>query len=75
METGTGAETEIRAVAKMGTGDEDGNGVGHVDGIGEGGRAAKKREKLHKSCRRHLGNGIGLGGNRNKSVDKKGLVQ
>ena len=33
------------------------------------------REKPHKSCRVHVGNGEDLGENRNKSVDIKGLVQ
>ena len=34
--------------------------------IGEGGGEAKKRKKPHKSCRRDVGNGGALGGNRKK---------
>ena len=34
--------------------------------IGEGGRETKNRQKLHKSCKRDVGNGGDLGGNRKK---------
>ena len=34
------------------------------DKIGEGGREAKKRKNSHKSCRRDVGNGAALGGNK-----------
>ena len=40
-----------------GDGNENGNGDGNEDGIGESGRAAVKRKKQRKSCRRHGGNG------------------
>ena len=33
-----------------------------IDRIGEGGGEANTREKPHKSCRRHVGNGADLGG-------------
>ena len=36
------------------------------DRIGEGGGEAKKRKKPHKSCRRDVGNGGDMGGNRTK---------
>ena len=36
------------------------------DRIGEGGGESKKRKKPHKSCRRNVGNGADLGGNREK---------
>ena len=36
--------------------------------IGEGGGEAKKRKKLHTRCRRDVGNGGDLGGNRKKRV-------
>ena len=49
-----------------GNGDEDGNGDGNEDGIGEGGGKTKKRKKLHKTCRRHVGNGADLAGKREK---------
>ena len=49
-----------------GGGDEDGNGDENEDGIGEGGREAKKRKKPHKSCRRHVGKGGDLGEKRKK---------
>ena len=43
-------------------GDEDGNGNGNEDRIGESGRETKKRQKSHKSCRRHVGSGGDLAG-------------
>ena len=46
--------------------DEGGNGDGNEDGIEEGGTEAKKRKKLYKSCRRHVGNEGDLGGKRQK---------
>ena len=52
--------------SRDGSGDEDGNGDGNEDGIGEGGRAAMKRKKPLKSCRRYVGNGGDLGGKRGK---------
>ena len=45
-----------------GNGDKDENG--NEDEIREGGGEAKKLKKLHKSCRRDVGNGRELGGNR-----------
>ena len=54
-----------------GNGDED-NGNGNEDRIGEGGREMKKRKKPQNSCRRHVGNGGDLGGNREKC--RKGRV-
>ena len=47
-----------------GNGDEEGNG--NEDRIGESGGEAKRRQKPHKSCRRHLGNGGHLVGKRKK---------
>ena len=49
-----------------GNGDEDGNGDGKKDRIGDRGREAKKRNRSHKSCRRHMRNGGDLGGKRKK---------
>ena len=43
-----------------------GNGNGKEDRIGESGGGAKKRKKSHSSCRRHVGKGGDLGGNRKK---------
>ena len=73
--TGTGLETRRRTQDgnRDGNGDGsedssgDGNGDvdnenGNEDRIGEGGKEAKKRNKPHKSCRRHVGNGGDLGG-------------
>ena len=57
-----------------GNGDEDGNGSGNEDRIGECGGEANKRKKLHKTYKRHVGDGEDLGGKR-KNVEKKGLVQ
>ena len=54
----------------QGDGDEDGNG--NEDRIGEGGKEAKKRNKLHKSCRRHVGNGRDLSGK--KKIRRKARV-
>ena len=48
-----------------GNGDED-NGNANEDRISEGGREAKKRKKPQISCRRHVGNGVNLGGKRKK---------
>ena len=47
-------------------GDEDVNGDGNEDGIGEGGGEAKMRKKPHKRCRRHVGNGRYLSGEKSK---------
>ena len=47
-----------------GNGDEGGNRDGNEDAIGECGKEAKGRKKLHKSCRRHVGNGRDLVGKR-----------
>ena len=55
-------------------GNEDGNGNGNEDRIGEGAGEVKTRKKPYKSCRCHVGNGGDLGGMR-KNVEKKGLVQ
>ena len=44
------------------------------DSIWEGGGEAYTRKKSHKSCRRDVGNGRDLGGNR-RNVDKKVLFQ
>ena len=75
MGTGTGAGTETRAVADMGTGTRMGMGTGTRTRAGlEGGREAKNCKKMHKSCRRHVGNGGDLSGKR-KNAEKKGLVQ
>ena len=41
------------------------------DRIGEGGREAKKRNKAHKSCRRHVGKGGDLGVKRKKYRKKR----
>ena len=59
---GTGDGTE--SSSGDGNGNEDGNGDGDEDGIGEGGGEAKKRKTLHKSYRRHVGNGGDLDGKR-----------
>ena len=56
---GSGDGSESRS--GDGNGDEDGNGNENEDRIEEGRREAKKRKKPHKSCRRHVGNGGGLG--------------
>ena len=58
--------TPTHAHTHRGDGDEDGD-----EGAGE----VKKREKLHKSCRRDMGNGRDLVGGKRKNVDEKGLVQ
>ena len=57
---GSGDETRVRD----GNGNEHGNGNENrnADGIGGGGEEAKKRKKLHKNCRYHVGNGGDLGG-------------
>ena len=74
--TGTGAGTETRAVADMGTGTRMGMGTGTGTRTGlEGGREAKNCKKMHRSGRRHVGNGGDLSGKRKKNVEKKGLVQ
>ena len=62
---GTGAGTKTRAVAEMETGTRMGT-RGNEDGVGEGGREAKKRKKPYKSCRGHVGNWGDLGGKREK---------
>ena len=49
-----------------GSGDEDRNGNGNEDRTREGGGETKNRKKLHKSCRRPLGNWGNLGGKREK---------
>ena len=49
----------------------DGNGNGNDDRIGEGRREAKKRKKLHTSCRRHVGNGENLDGKREKRRNER----
>ena len=81
-------ETRGRTQYKNGDGSGDGNeisnGYGNRNGnrdrdrnedrIGEGGGEAKVRYKPHKSCKRDVGNGKDLGGEK-KNVDKKGLVQ
>ena len=67
--TGTGVETRRR------TPDGNGNGNGNEDRIGEGGRETKKRKKPQSSCRRHVGNGGDLRGNReNCRNERVGLV-
>ena len=66
MRTGTGAGPETRAVVKYGNGQEDGNGNGNWDGIGENGGMAKEHKNLPKSLRRDVGNGGDLGGKRTK---------
>ena len=53
-----------------GNGDED-NWNRNEDRIGEGGREAKNRKRPHKSCRRHVGKGGGLGGKRKKCRKEK----
>ena len=83
--TGTGVETRRRTPDGNGDGNgdgsedsrEDGNGVedngnGNEDRIGEGGSEAKKRKKPQNSCRRHVGNGGDLDGNRKKCRKRKG---
>ena len=73
---GTGTGLETRRQTQDGNGDRseegnesssgDGNGDGNgddneiEDGIGEGGGEGEKRKKIHKSCRRHVGNGGNL---------------
>ena len=58
-----------------GNGDEDRNGNGNQDRIGEGEGEAKERKKLHKSCRRHVGNEGDLGGKKKKRrKERVGLV-
>ena len=57
--------TETRAVVEMGTEVENGNG--NKDGNGEGQEEVKKRKIPHKSRRRDVGNGAGLGGKKNKT--------
>ena len=64
METGTGAGTESRAVAEKGTGTGTGNET--RTGLIEGGLEAKKPKKPHKSCKRDVGNGGDLDGERRK---------
>ena len=50
-QTPVGNEDESGDGSESGSGDGDGDG-NEEDGIGEGGREAKKRKKPHKSCRR-----------------------
>ena len=72
--TGTGTGVETRRRTPDGNGDEDGDesedsmrdGNGNENRIGEGEREAKKRKKPQKCCRRHVGNGGDLGGERKK---------
>ena len=54
-----------------GNGDKDGDGNGKEDRIGEGVREANKRKKPHKSCRRQVGNGRDLGGEKEKCREGK----
>ena len=51
--------------------DDDRNGDGNEDGIGEGGGEAKKRKEPHKSCKRDVGNGGDLGQKRKKCRQEK----
>ena len=82
--TGTGVETCRQT--QDGNGDENGdgsedssgdgngnedNGKGHEYMIGENGREAKKRKQPQNSCRRHVGNGGGLGGKRKKCTKER----
>ena len=64
MRSGTGAETETRAAAEMGTGTRMGRGTGTRIGLGRVEREGKKPRKVHKSCRRHVGNGETWVGNK-----------
>ena len=70
---GGGTGTGTRGRTQDGNGDEDGKRDGNEDGIGEGGREAKKRKKPHSnnSCRRHVGNGGDLSGNKTKRRQEK----
>ena len=52
--------------------DEDGNGDEKEDGIVEREGEVKKGKKPHKSCRRHVGDGVGLRGKRKKCRQEKG---
>ena len=78
---GTGAGTGVETRRRIPDGNGDGNGDGSEDSsedgnrdedngnedrIWEGGREAKKRKKPQNSCRRQVGNGADLGGNREK---------
>ena len=78
--TGAGTGVETRRRTQDGNRDGSGNGDesssgdrngdedvnGNEDRIWEDGREAKKRKKTHKSCRRHVGKGVDLGGKRGK---------
>ena len=64
---GDGSEDGNESRNGDGNGDEDDNANGNEDMIGEGGGEPKKRNKPHKSCRRHVGNGGELGGKRKES--------
>ena len=81
--TGTGVETRGQAQDGNGDGSGDeirrsgGDGNGKRDGernedvIGYGGGEAKKRKKLHKSCKRVVGNGYeDLGRERNDRIQE-----
>ena len=60
--------THTHNESSSGDGDEnkDGDVLGNEDGIGEGGREAKKCKNPHRSCRRHVINGRDLGGKGSK---------
>ena len=73
MRTGTEAGMETRAaVAEMETGT---NGNGNEDGIGEDGREAKKRKKPHKRAVDAIQETWETWVEREKNVDRRGLVQ
>ena len=63
---GNGDGSGERNESSSGEGNGDENGNGNEDRIGEGGGEAKKCKIPHKSCRRRVGNGGDLGGNRKK---------
>ena len=57
--------------SNSGDGNRDEDGNGNRGRIGESGEEAKKRKKLHKTCRRHVGNGEDSGGKRKKRRKEK----
>ena len=80
--TGTGVETCRRTQDGNGDGNGDGSedssgdgnrdeDSGNRDRIGEGGRGTTKRQNPQNSCRRHVGNGGDLVGERKKCREEK----
>ena len=76
--TGTGTRTGVKTRGRTQNGNGDGSwdenesscGDGNEDRIGGGGGKTKRHRKPHESCKRDVGNGGDLGGNRGKRRQK-----